>query len=149
MDGGHKSAAIGLACYKCLRHHHNVHTMLESKSYMDPRPGHSAINDSSIRMGRLLAANGVKVFQIETTLNSETFPSQLGFLNKREWEWSMKDQALMMAAKKGNDLAPPRVRRDSSVGSRRRTRSRASTRARWKRCTSGRSGTCTASSWSR
>ena len=55
---------------------------------MDPREGHSAINDSAVRMGRYLAASGVKVFQIETTLNNDTFPSQLGFLNKREWEWS-------------------------------------------------------------
>src|SRR4029079_3431502 len=39
-------------------------------------------------------------------------PSQLGFLNKREWEWSTKDQALMMAAKKANEVAPPRVRRE-------------------------------------
>jgi hypothetical protein len=112
MDGGHKSVAVGLASYKSLRHHHNVHTMLHSRSYMDPRPGHSAINDSAVRMGRLLASNGIRVFQIETTLNSETFPSQLGFLNKREWEWSTKDQALMVAAKKANDLAPPRIRRE-------------------------------------
>src|SRR6476661_10929263 len=108
MDGGHKSVAVGLASNKSLKHHHNVHTMLHSKSYMDPRPGHSAINDSTVRMGRLLASNGLKIFQIETTLNSETFPSQLGFLNKREWEWSTKDQALMMAAKKANEVAPPR-----------------------------------------
>jgi lactate racemase len=112
MDGGHKSVAVGLASYASLRHHHNVNTMLHSKSYMDPRPGHSAINDSTNRMGRLLAANGVKIFQIETTLNAQTFPSQLGFLNKREWEWSVKDQGLMMAAKKANDVAPPRVRRE-------------------------------------
>jgi hypothetical protein len=112
MDGGHKSVAVGLAGYTSLRHHHNVHTMLHSKSYMDPREGHSAINDSVNRMGRKLAADGVKVFQIETTLNSETFPSNMGFLNKREWEWSVGDQALMMAAKQGNDMAPPRVRRE-------------------------------------
>src|SRR5205085_831156 len=61
---------------------------------------------------RLLAASGVKIFQIETTLNSETFPKNLGFLNKREWEWSTYDQGLMLAAKKGNDVAPPRVRRE-------------------------------------
>ena len=60
----------------------------------------------------MLADSGVKVFQIETTLNSETFPSNLGFLNKREWEWSASDQGLMMAAKKANDLAPPRIRRE-------------------------------------
>jgi lactate racemase len=112
MDGGHKSVAIGLASYKSLKHHHNVHTMLHSKSYMDPREGRSAINDSATRMGRLIAANGIKVFQIETTLNNETFPSQLGFLNKREWEWSAYDQGLMMAARRGNELAPPRVRRE-------------------------------------
>jgi hypothetical protein len=112
MDGGHKSVAVGLAGYKSLKHHHNVHTMLHSKSYMDPREGHSAINDSVNRMGRVLRDAGVKVFQIETTVNSETFPSNLGFLNKREWEWGASDQALMMAAKKANDMAPPRVRRE-------------------------------------
>ncbi len=64
------------------------------------------------RMGRLLAASGVKIFQIETTVNNDTFPSNLGFLNKREWEWSAYDQALMMTAKKANDMAPPRVRRE-------------------------------------
>ena len=111
MDGGCKSAATGLASYKSLRHHHNVHTMQQSKSFMDQRPGHSAINDSR-RMGKVLASNGLKIFQIETTLNTETFPAQFGFLNKREWEWSAKDQALMMAAKKANEVAPPRVRRE-------------------------------------
>jgi hypothetical protein len=112
MDGGHKSVAVGLASYRSLRHHHNVGTMLHSKSYMDPRPGHSAINDSTVRMGRLLRDSGVKVFQIETTLNSETFPSNMGFLNKREWEWAVADQAMMVTAKKANDVAPSRVRRE-------------------------------------
>ena len=74
MDGGHKSVAVGLAGYRSLKHHHNVKTMMHSKSYMDPREGHSAINDSVVRMGRVLAASDVKIFQIETTLNSETFP---------------------------------------------------------------------------
>ncbi len=112
MDGGHKSVAIGLAGYRSLRHHHNVDTMLHSRSYMDPREGHSAINDSAVRMGRLIASSGIKVFQIETTVNSETFPSSLGFFNKREWEWSAYDQGLMMATKKANDVAPPRIRRE-------------------------------------
>ena len=67
--------------------------MLHSKSYMDPRPGHSAIHDSCVRMGELLTASGVKVFTIETTLNNDTFPDPFGFLNKREWEWSLHDQA--------------------------------------------------------
>src|SRR3954464_13631927 len=110
MDGGHKSVAVGLAGYESLKHHHNMNTMLHSQSYMDPREGHSAINDSVNRMGRLLKDSGVKIFQIETTMNADTFPSQLGFLNKREWEWSAKDQACVTRAKTANDMAPPRVR---------------------------------------
>src|SRR5207248_2088814 len=35
MDGGHKSTATGLASYRSLRHHHNVHTMQHSRSFMD------------------------------------------------------------------------------------------------------------------
>jgi hypothetical protein len=112
MDGGHKSVAIGLAGYRSLKHHHNVDTMMHSRSYMDTRPGHSAIADSATRMGRVIAAEGPKVFQIETTVNAETFPKNLGFLNKREWEWSAYDQGLMMAARKGNAMAPPRLRRE-------------------------------------
>src|SRR2546428_10986367 len=64
MDGGHKSVPVGLGSYKSLRHHHNVHTMLNSRSYMDPREGHSAIHDSCARMGRFLAANGPRIFTI-------------------------------------------------------------------------------------
>jgi lactate racemase len=112
MDGGHKSVAVGLASYKSLKHHHNVDTMLHSQSYMDPREGHSAINDSTVRMGRLIADSGVKIFQIETTVNADTFPQNMGFLNKREWEWSAYDQGLMMATMKANKLAPPRIRRE-------------------------------------
>jgi nickel-dependent lactate racemase len=35
MDGGWKSTAIGLASYNSLRHHHNSHTMVHSRSFMD------------------------------------------------------------------------------------------------------------------
>src|SRR5437660_8204629 len=109
MDGGHKSVPVGLGSYRSLRHHHNVHTMLNSRSYMDPH--HSALHDSCARMGRLLAEH-VKVFTIETTLNNDTFPDPFGFMNKREWEWSLKDQASYLAAKRANDAVPPRVRRE-------------------------------------
>src|SRR6266516_2698534 len=65
MDGGHKSVPVGLGSYRSLKHHHNVHTMLNSRSYMDP--GHSALHDSATRIGRVLQQQ-VKVFTIETTL---------------------------------------------------------------------------------
>ena len=35
MDGGHKSTATGLASYRSLRHHHNVRTLQQSRSFMD------------------------------------------------------------------------------------------------------------------
>ncbi len=72
MDGGHKSVATGLASYRSLRHHHNPLTMQKSRSFMDQH--HSELHTSNWRMGRLIAASGVKVFQIETTLNNDTFP---------------------------------------------------------------------------
>ncbi len=112
MDGGHKSVPVGLGSYRSIRPHHNVETMLHSRSYMDPRPGNSAIHDSCARMGRLLKDSGVRIFAIESTLNNDTFPSELGFLNKREWEWSAYDQALMIGARRGNEIAPPRIRRE-------------------------------------
>ena len=73
MDGGHKSVATGLASYRSLRHHHNPQTMRHSKSFMDQH--RSELHSSNWRMGRLIAESGVKVFQIETTLNNDTFPS--------------------------------------------------------------------------
>jgi hypothetical protein len=63
-------------------------------------------------MGRLLAGNGLRIFTIETTLDNETFPKPFGFMNKREWEWSLADQATYLAAKRANDTAPPRIRRE-------------------------------------
>jgi len=109
MDGGHKSVPVGLGSYRSLKHHHNVHTMLNSRSFMDPH--HSGLHHSCARMGRVLADH-LKVFTIETTLNNDTFPDPFGFMNKREWEWSLKDQASYLAAKRANDAAPPRIRRE-------------------------------------
>ncbi|HVU74047.1 MAG TPA: lactate racemase domain-containing protein [Mycobacteriales bacterium] len=108
MDGGHKSTSIGLASYNSLRHHHNPHTMTHSRSFMDPR--HSEMHKSAWRMGKVLQSN-VKVFQIETTLNNAAFPSQYGFLTKREWEWSVKDQAMAVGMSKSIDRLPAQLRR--------------------------------------
>jgi hypothetical protein len=77
---------------------------------MDPREGVSAIHDSCRRMGKVVADAGIRVFTIETTLNNNTFPEPFGFMNGREWEWSLKEQATYLAAKKANDMSPPQVR---------------------------------------
>src|SRR5437764_9961862 len=58
MDGGHKSVPVGLGSYKSLRHHHTVHTMLNSHSFMDTE--HSALHQSCVRMGGVLAVSGVR-----------------------------------------------------------------------------------------
>jgi Lactate racemase N-terminal domain len=107
MDGGHKSVPIGLASYRSLKHHHNVKTMVHSHSFMDPDKSH--LHHSAQRMGRLLAEH-LKVFTVETTLNNDVFPSPYDFLLKREWEWGVRDQAAMLAARRGLALSPGRLR---------------------------------------
>jgi lactate racemase-like protein len=106
MDGGHKSIAVGLGTYRSLRHHHNVSTMMESKSYMDPR--HSALHHSANRQGRLLE-QAVPCFHIETTLNNAMYTPALDFLQKPEWLWTRRDAAAFYAAKQATEAAPRRL----------------------------------------
>ena len=109
MDGGHKSVATGLASYRSLRHHHNVRTMQRSTSFMDQHS--SELHSSNWRMGTLLKESGVKIFQIETTVNNDTFPPPFDFLQKREWEWKARDRASYMAVAKSLEKAPSRLAR--------------------------------------
>ena len=107
MDGGWKSTATGLADYRSLRHHHNVGTMLNSRSFMD-RP-RSELHHSNWRQGEVIKANGPPIFQIETTVNNNTFghDGPLAVLQKREWEWSARDRASFMAMQAGLRAMPP------------------------------------------
>ena len=68
----------------------------------------SELHSSNWRMGRLIAASSVKVFQIETNLNTDTFPAPFDFLQRREWEWSARDRMTFIAASKSVDRAPRR-----------------------------------------
>jgi lactate racemase len=74
MDGGWKSTATGLSGYQSLKHHHNVHTMRHSRSFMDRHK--SALHSSNWRMGKVIRDSGVKIFQIETTLNNDALRRQ-------------------------------------------------------------------------
>jgi len=114
MDGGHKSVATGLASYRSLRHHHNARTMQHSRSFMDQH--HSELHTSNWRMGRLIAASGVKVFQIETTLNTDTFPRQFRFLQRREWEWTVRDRVSFLGASNSLRGTPPGLARQILQG---------------------------------
>ena len=111
MDGGHKSTAPGLAGYTGLRHHHNVHTLRNSKSLMDRE--NSALHASNWRMGSVIRDAGVKIFQIETTVNNDTFGREgpLALLQKREWEWTGRDRAQFLAMRAGLDVLPSNTRR--------------------------------------
>jgi lactate racemase len=40
-----------------------------------------------------LVASSVPLFSVEAVLDADVFPEPLSFLAKREWEWSVKDQA--------------------------------------------------------
>ena len=71
MDGGWKSTATGLSGYQGVKAHHNVHTMRHSKSFMDQES--SELHRSNWRQGDIIKAHGPKIFQIETTLNTNLF----------------------------------------------------------------------------
>jgi lactate racemase len=111
MDGGWKSTATGLASYRSIRHHHNVHTLQHSRSMMDRH--NSELHHRNWRMGKVLREAGVKVFQIETTLNNDVFGKDgpMSVLQKREWEWTARDRAAFVVLEKGVNALPTRARR--------------------------------------
>ncbi|NNE74064.1 MAG: DUF2088 domain-containing protein [Acidimicrobiales bacterium] len=111
MDGGWKSTATGLSGYQGLRHHHNVETMQASKSFMDRH--NSELHHSNWRMGKVIRDAGVKIFQIETTVNNNTFgvDGPLAVLQKREWEWNGRDRASFAAMQAGLRRMPAATRR--------------------------------------
>ena len=89
MNGGHKSMAVGLTDYKGLKAHHNPRTLLESTSYMDPPK--SELAHSGIRIGRVLEQK-IKVFHIETAVNTRTYDRSMSFLAKNEDDFSEFDR---------------------------------------------------------
>ena len=112
MDGGWKSTATGLSGYQGVRVHHNVHTMQNSKSFMDQKS--SELHRANWRQGEVIKNHGPRIFQIETTLNTNAFgyDGPLAVLQKREWEWSVKDRASFTAMNAGlNRMSAPARRK--------------------------------------
>jgi hypothetical protein len=111
MDGGWKSTATGLSDYASLKHHHNVRTMQHSTSFMDQH--RSELHHSNWRMGDIIRKHGPKIFQIETTVNTNVFGTTgpLAMLQKREWEWTLRDRASFAAIQAGLKPMPPAARR--------------------------------------
>lgn len=48
-----------------------------------------------------LVEAALPVFTIEAVLDADVFPDPLGFLAKREWEWTVKDQARWFGLRRG------------------------------------------------
>ncbi|HTO00954.1 MAG TPA: lactate racemase domain-containing protein, partial [Microthrixaceae bacterium] len=110
MDGGWKSTATGLSGYQGVRQHHNVKTMRNARSFMDQE--NSELHRSNWRQGEVLRDAGVKIFQIETTVNNDLFgDGPMSVLAKREWEWSARDRATFIGVKTGLDRLRPAARR--------------------------------------
>ncbi len=112
MDGGWKSTATGLSGYQALKHHHNPETMRKSKSFMDRH--NSELHHSNWRQGKVLKDSGIKIFQIETTINTNAFGNDgpMSVLQKREWEWTGRDRASFMAMNAGLRAMTSRARRN-------------------------------------
>ncbi len=108
MDGGHKSVPVGLSTYRSVRHHHNVDTLMTSRSYMDPET--SSFHRSCDRMGGVVAKK-LNIFTIETTLNSDTFTHLLGFLQKRESKWNAYDHLNLQINRASLAMMPAPLRR--------------------------------------
>ena len=95
--------------------------MEASHSFMDQHK--SELHKSGWRMGKVMRDHGPKIFQIETTLNTDPFPKPFGYLSKREWEWNARDRATYLGGRRSrwprrHRASPAR----SSTASRRRTR---------------------------
>jgi hypothetical protein len=109
MDGGWKSITTGVASYRSLSFHHNPITLQNTRSLMDRHK--SDLHKSVWRLGKVLQDHGPKIFQVETTINNDAFPSPFDFLSKREWEWTTKDRATFLATQKSLNRTPNKLAR--------------------------------------
>lgn len=62
----------------------------------------------------------VDIFSVEAVLDNAAYSSPLEFLGKREWEWSLKDQAVRFAVRRG--LAMTSVKARQRIGNAARAR---------------------------
>lgn len=53
-----------------------------------------------------LISSALRVFTVQAVLGHPVHPAPLGFLNRREWEWSLGDRANFLAVTRGLGLAP-------------------------------------------
>jgi len=73
----------------------------------------SELHNSNWRQGEIIKASGPRIFQIETTVNNNTFgyDGAMSVLQKREWEWSARDRGTYLAMQTGLKAMPASARR--------------------------------------
>ncbi|ETA01352.1 hypothetical protein ThrDRAFT_03253 [Frankia casuarinae] len=106
----------GLSSYATLRHVHSVAAAVRRVGL--PGDGAGGVGDGGVgappgpaaRMGRLLC-EAVRVFAVAVTVNAATAPVHYPFLTRREWEWSLADQAMAVGLGRGLELVGSRARR--------------------------------------
>jgi lactate racemase len=103
LNGGHKSVGVGLATYQCIRPNHNCDAQMNSRSFNDPP--RSKMHHCIDRIGRYVEKL-VKVFHIEMTVNNDTFPGYLGYMQKQESTWSALDTMSARVNKHFLDASP-------------------------------------------
>jgi hypothetical protein len=103
LNGGHKSAGVGLATYRCVRANHNYEHQFNSRSFNDPP--RSKMHQAIDRIGRCLEEH-VKIFHIEMTVNNDTFPAHLAFMQTQEKRWGPLAKISARATKHFLDCTP-------------------------------------------
>jgi hypothetical protein len=103
LNGGHKSVGVGLATYRCVRANHNCDHQRNSRSFNDPP--RSKMHQAIERIGRYVKKH-VKIFHIETTVNTDTFPWYLGYMQTPETSWSLIDKINARVNKHFLDCTP-------------------------------------------
>ena len=93
-----------------------VRHLVESKSFMNQE--NSELHRSNWRQGKVLKESGIQIFQIETTVNNNTFgyDGPLAMLQKREWEWTFKDRISFLGMQAGLKRMSPASKRKSFQG---------------------------------
>ncbi len=104
--GGAAGLVQGLSSYASLRGVRSVAAVTRDAGLS----GSLVDGSAAARLGAVLVA-AVPVFAVTATVNLAVGPAASAFLTRREWEWSLADQAMALGVGRGMDLLAGRVRR--------------------------------------
>ncbi|MCK9897978.1 lactate racemase domain-containing protein [Frankia sp. AgB32] len=113
--GGAAGLVQGLSSYASLRGVRSVAAVMREAALPGaaaggPRDAAGGGVSAAGRLGAVLGA-AVPVFAVAATVNAAVGPAASPFLTRREWEWSLADQAMAVGVGRGMDLLGGRVRR--------------------------------------